>query len=164
MKRNSTTLFLDTINATTPLPWVDNAPDFSGFTEPTLSVLVTAWNEFVASGETLEVIPDPEPVVVELPPDWDGLYQTLLGSTVYQHLVGLALQYNAVDSALDKTIAAIGYGDKKPDSTVAYDAFQSAVNLLLYALGLVQQTLSESHSLEIRQALDDNGFGSITLN
>lgn len=70
MKLNSTTLFLESPGATTPVPWVDDAPDFSGFTEPTLSVLQQAWQAFLDSGEQLEVIPDPEP----LPPipDWAG--------------------------------------------------------------------------------------------
>lgn len=95
-------------------------------------------------------------------PDWDGLYQTLLGSAVYQHLVGLALQHNAVDSALDKVIASISYGDKAR-STVAYDAFQSAVSLLLYALGLVNQPLNDEHLDEIRSALDANNFEGIVL-
>lgn len=42
----------------TPLPWVDNAPDFSGITEPTLSVLVAAYE---AQKGSIVIIPDPEP-------------------------------------------------------------------------------------------------------
>lgn len=64
MKRNSTTLYLQSPGATTPIPWVEASasPDFSAFTEPTLSVLQTAWQDFLDSGEDLEIIPDPEPV------------------------------------------------------------------------------------------------------
>jgi hypothetical protein len=72
MKRNSTTLFLESPNATTPVPWVDGAPDLSGFTEPTLSVLQQSWADFLASGQELEVIPDPEPSQPTPAPDWDG--------------------------------------------------------------------------------------------
>ena len=61
MQRNSTTIFLESTNATTALPWVNNAPDFSGFQEPTLRVLQQAWTDFLKSGQALEVITDPEP-------------------------------------------------------------------------------------------------------
>ena len=70
MQRNSTTLFLISPGATTPIPWVSNAPDFSGFQEPTLSILQQSWQNFLASGEPLEVITDPEPPEPE--PDWQG--------------------------------------------------------------------------------------------
>jgi len=70
MKRNSTTLFLESPGATTPIPWVESAPDLSGFTEPTLSVLQQSWATFLESGEELEVIPDPVPTTPQ--PDWDG--------------------------------------------------------------------------------------------
>lgn len=43
------------------LPYVGNAPDFSSFTEPTLSILQKAWQDFINSGQELEVVPDPEP-------------------------------------------------------------------------------------------------------
>ena len=61
IKRNSTTIFLASSGSTTALPWVNNAPDFSGFQEPTLSILQRSWSDFLESGQELEVIPDPEP-------------------------------------------------------------------------------------------------------
>ena len=70
MKRNSTTIYLESLNATTPLPWGNNAPDFSGIDEPTLSALQQAWADFLATGEELEIIPDPPPPPPE--PDWLG--------------------------------------------------------------------------------------------
>ena len=70
MKRTSTIIYLESPNATTPLPWVNNAPDFTGIKEPTLSVLQTAWADFVESGEELEIIPDPPPPPPD--PDWLG--------------------------------------------------------------------------------------------
>ena len=83
MKRNSTTLFLESPGATTPLPWVDSAPDFSGFTEPTLSVLQQSWVAFLESGGELEVIADPVPPPPQ--PDWDGFLADFLtpGNPVY---------------------------------------------------------------------------------
>ena len=83
MKRNSTTLFLESPGATTPLPWVDSAPDFSGFTDPTLSVLQQSWTDFLASGQELEVIADPVPPPPQ--PDWDGFLADFLtpGNPVY---------------------------------------------------------------------------------
>ena len=63
MKRNTTLLFLESPGATTIIPWVNGAPDFTGFTEPTLGVLQAAWGDFEASSEDLEVIADPEPPI-----------------------------------------------------------------------------------------------------
>jgi multisubunit Na+/H+ antiporter MnhC subunit len=126
----------------------------------------TTREEFLTRLDVLGIDYNEDEYVAEevlLIPNWDGLYTTLLDSQVYQHLVGLSLQFTAVNSALDKVIAAINYGDKKPDSQIAWDAFQSAVNLLLYALGLVEQGLSGDHVTEIRDALDGNGFWGIRL-
>ena len=82
MKRNSTTLFLESPGATTPVPWVDGAPDFSGFTEPTLSVLQQSWADFLASGQELEVIPDPPPPPPE--PDWTAFNTAMLSDPDWQ--------------------------------------------------------------------------------
>ena len=84
MKRNSITLFLQSPGAITPVPWVDNAPDFSQFSEPTLSVLVKAWDDFVASGELLEVIPDPVEVVEPSQPNWDGFNGYMLIDSLFK--------------------------------------------------------------------------------
>ena len=72
MKRNSTTLFLESPCAVTPVHWVSNSPDFSAFTDPTLSVLQQSWQNFLDSGEVLEIIPDPDPAPEPVMPDWDG--------------------------------------------------------------------------------------------
>ena len=80
MKRNSTTLFLESPGATTAVPWVDNAPDFSGFIEPSLGVLQSSWQAFLDSGEELEIIPDPEPPPPE--PDWLSFNLAMIPPTV----------------------------------------------------------------------------------
>jgi hypothetical protein len=82
MKRNSTTLYLESPGATTPVPWVDGAPNFSGFTEPTLSVLQKSWTDFLASGQELEVIPDPPPPPPE--PDWTAFNTAMLSDSNWQ--------------------------------------------------------------------------------
>ena len=76
MKRNTTTLFLQSSNSTTPIPWVNNAPDFTGITEPTLSILQAAWE---AGKDNIEIIPDPEPIPEIKNPDWEGLVAEVLG-------------------------------------------------------------------------------------
>ena len=91
MKRNSTTLFLESPCATTLINWVDNAPDFSNFTEPTLSVLQTAWQEFVDSGEELEIIPDPIPEITTPASDWDGFNAAMLADTKFNQITGVVL-------------------------------------------------------------------------
>jgi len=88
MKRNSTTLFLTSPGATTPIPWINNAPDFSAFTEPTLSVLLKAWQDFITSGGELEIIPDPVPVVEQPVPNWDGFNAVLIQDPAYHEAVG----------------------------------------------------------------------------
>ena len=82
MQRNSTTLYLESPGATTPVPWVDGAPNFSGFTEPTLSVLQKSWTDFLASGQELEVIPDPPPPPPE--PDWTAFNTAMLSDSNWQ--------------------------------------------------------------------------------
>ena len=78
MKRNSTQLELITPGATTWLPWVsdpgsnrvDGYPIFDGFSGQSRSIRESAWQDFLASEDPLEVIPDPLPPPPE--PDWAG--------------------------------------------------------------------------------------------
>lgn len=91
MQRNSTTLFLQSTGAVTPLHWVNNAPDFTGFTESTLSVLQQAWQDFLDSGEELEVIPDPVPEIIPPAPNWDGFNAAMLANTEFNQITGVVL-------------------------------------------------------------------------
>lgn len=81
MRRNSTTIFIESLNSITAVPWRNNAPDFAGIAEPTLSILQAAWQAFVASGDELVVIPDPMPTPPQ--PDWDGLLNAILGGDLF---------------------------------------------------------------------------------
>lgn len=151
-------ILLHSIGATTIVSVIDGIPQLGSFTEPTLSILQAAFDV----GD-YEVIPDPDPIIETPPPDWDGLYQTLMVSNVYYTLVGIGEQIDAVDGALDKTIDAIQYGIFKPDSVAAMPAFQSAINLLLLRLTNNGLGLSTEQIAEVRGVLDTNGFNSIQL-
>lgn len=68
MKRNSTTLFLECPNTILPVPWtgLDNviANIESTYQSPTREVAVASWQAFMASGDELEIIPEPVPTPV----------------------------------------------------------------------------------------------------
>jgi len=107
MKKNSTTLFLESPNATTPIAWVNNAPDFSVFTEPTLSVLQKAWQDFLDSGEELEIIPDPEPIPEPPVANWDNFNLQMMSNPrfnqVYNQCLSVApIVCSALPVALDQ--------------------------------------------------------------
>lgn len=95
--------------------------------------------------------------------NWNGLYLTLMNSSVYADLVIVGQQLSGVDGALDKTIDAIQYGIFKPDSIAAFPAFQSAIDLLMYVLMSNQIALSNDQLQQVRNALDNNGFNNIQL-
>ena len=65
MIRDSTFLFLECPNAVLPVPWsgIENviANIESTYQSPTKEVAITSWQAFVASGDELVVIADPEP-------------------------------------------------------------------------------------------------------
>lgn len=79
MNRNSFTIWIESPNAVTPVPWVNGAPDFSGFTDPTLSVLQAAYE---ANKDNIVVIPDPIPDPPVITPDWDALNASLLSGVL----------------------------------------------------------------------------------
>ena len=91
MKINTTTLFLQSPNAITPIAWVNNQPDLSQFSEPTLSVLQKAWQDFLDSGEELEIIPDSEPYIEPPVANWDNFNGYMLSDPAYQQAVGTVL-------------------------------------------------------------------------
>lgn len=86
MKRTATIIYFETPSENpnfptiTRLPWVNNAPDFTGIEEPTLSVLINAWE---AGKDNIEIIPDPEPIPEIKNPDWEGLATKVLGGRLF---------------------------------------------------------------------------------
>lgn len=108
MKRNSTTLFLESPGAITPVPWVDNAPDFSGFSEPVLGVLQSSWQDFLDSGEELEVVPEPPPPPPE--PDWLGFNtEMFLDKDWSSYINPPMLMAAATSAALSRDVAQLQY-------------------------------------------------------
>ncbi len=83
MQRNSTTIFIPSPSGNpdapciTPVPWVNNVPNFSAFTEPTLSILQSAYE---ANQNDIEVILDPVSISF---PDWQALTDHILGGALY---------------------------------------------------------------------------------
>jgi hypothetical protein len=59
-------------NAITYLPWTDDRPDFTGITEPSLSVLKKAFQD----GD-YTLLPQTE-AATAYPPDWQGFGYTIL--------------------------------------------------------------------------------------
>ena len=137
MKRNSTTLFLESPGSTTPLPWVDNEPDFTGFSEPTLSVLQAAWSAFLESGEPLEIVPDPVAPEPTLEPLWTAFNTALLTDPYWQSW--------AIPQDLRTAIimaAVIGKGDT---FQAAYDTAKAIVPLSGDAIASWQGLADQYH-------------------
>jgi hypothetical protein len=110
MKRNSTTIYIESPSGDpnapciTPIPWLNNAPDFNGITEPTLSVLRASYER---NKDNIIVIPDPVPQPVIPQPDPKGFYEKLIGVTgdnslfqVYQSISQTALDPTTETSSL----------------------------------------------------------------
>jgi hypothetical protein len=164
MQRNSTTLFLISPGATTPIPWVNDAPDFSAFTEPTLSVLINSWQTFVNSGQELEVIADPEPIPEPEPtPDWNQFYDGLIMSSTYNHLLQLTAVAPNITGTITAIAVAIVQGQLDPSNPNRLAALQAAINAVLVVLTIIEQPLTTGQLAEVRGLLDSNGFESVSL-
>jgi len=161
LQKNSTHIKLVVERTNTWLPWdnITQCPVWDNVYLPELPKLQAAWE---SGKDNIEIIPDIEPQLEITLPDWNGLYKALMVAEVYQHLVGLSSTITAVTSALDKSVDAIQYGIMRPDDADAFTAFQSAINLLFYSLGAVNQSLSSERLAQISAALDSNGFERIT--
>ena len=152
MKRNSTTLFLESLNATTLLPWVNNAPDFTGIEEPTLSILQTAWE---AGKDSIEIIPDPEPIPIpEIKnPDWEGLTAQSLGGSL------LSLFTRLTSEAINSNPISIARNDINLAVTVIKNE-----NALASSLALLQQlgfVFTEEEKQLWNNAVEELGFSSV---
>ena len=98
MKRNSITIFIESESGNpanpciTPIHWVSNAPNFTGITEPTLSVLKDAYE---LDKNNIVVIPNPIP---QLPPPRE----------IDARRLRLALRKLGKLSSVKSTIASLG--------------------------------------------------------
>ena len=150
MKRNSTTLFLQSSNSTTPIPWVNNAPDFTGFEEPTLSILQAAWE---AGKDNIEIIPDPEPIPEIKNPDWEGLAAKALGESL------LSLFTRVTAEAINSNPISIARNDINLAVTVIKNENALAASLaLLQQLGFV---FTDEEKQLWNDAVEELGFSSV---
>jgi len=94
MKRDSTTIWIESENALTALPWVNNAPDFAGITEPTLSVLKAAYER---DKNDVVIIPDDTPMSPATTPDWEGFKAHLDSTGIYEQM--LAVDFSVATDA-----------------------------------------------------------------
>jgi hypothetical protein len=113
MNRNSNIIFIESPSGDpdypciTPIPWVNNAPDFTGITEPTLSVLMAAYER---DKNNIVDIPDPVPTPIVVIPDWDGLNAAILGGAlnpIYTRLFASAFGDVAINAAFTVLIPSI---------------------------------------------------------
>lgn len=92
MRRNSTQIELITPGATTWLPWisdpgsnrVDGYPNFDGFTGQSRSIRESAWQDFLDSGEPLEIVPDPVAPEPTPEPLWTAFNTAMLTDPYWQ--------------------------------------------------------------------------------
>ena len=150
MKRNSTTLFLESLNALTPLPWVNNAPDFTGIEEPTLSVLINVWE---TEKDNIEIIPDPEPVAEIKIPYWEGLAAQALGGSL------LSLFTRVTAEAINSNPISIARNDINLAVTVIKNE-----NALAASLKLLQQVgfiFTDEEKQLWNDAVEELGFSSV---
>lgn len=163
MKLNSINLFLASSGAITLVPWVNNAPDFTGFTEPTKSVLIDSYNDYIANGGVIEIIPDPEPVEEPVILNWSQFYKALKKSVTYRHLIGLSVVAPNISGVMAAMGIAIQDGIRDALDPDILPAFQASVSGVLAALNAINQPLTTEQLAEVRLLLDNNGFNSIQL-
>jgi hypothetical protein len=105
MKRNSTTVFIESNGSITPLPWLGVEPNFSRVEEPTLSILKKAWE---VDKNNAEVISDPDPVPELVIPNWGDFNRDAFLSPVVQNIFSLTSNSSAVID-LKIVLAPLGY-------------------------------------------------------
>jgi hypothetical protein len=123
----------------TLVPWTNNVPDFTGITEPTLSVLRAAYE---ASKGNIVIIPDTEAETVSLEPmpDWDGFKNHLDNNGIYQQMleVDFSLATNAFQ-AISFILGGIEIEDNIRQINLFYQVFaqQSSPELMKALSGAV---------------------------
>jgi hypothetical protein len=109
MNRNSTTIFIESPSGSpsnpciTPVPWTNNSPIWGGFTEPTLSVLKTAYE---VNKDNIVVIPDEIPITPDIEPDWEGFKTHLDTNGIYEQM--LAVDFSVATDAFQAISFILG--------------------------------------------------------
>jgi hypothetical protein len=153
-----TQINIRTINAVTSVFLINGELDLRVFTEPTLSILQSAFND----GD-YEIIPDPEPFVEQPIPDWTRFYKSLKLSATYQYLIGLSVQVPNISGVMAAMGLVIQDGIRDPSDPDVIDAFKASVSGVLYALNAIELPLNSEQLLEVRGLLDANGFNDVQL-
>jgi hypothetical protein len=126
MNRNSTTIFIESSSGDianpciTPIPWFKNAPDFTGITEPTLSVLKAVYE---SSKDNVVVVADLAlPQILQ--PDWEGFKNHLDTSGIYQQMLeaDFSLATDAFQ-AISFIMGEIEVGDNIRQINIFYQVF-----------------------------------------
>ncbi len=150
-------ILIRSTNANTYLPFVNNQPDYTGVSEPALSILQAAF----ATGN-YEII-DTEPVEESAVPNWDGFYDQLKNSNVYNYLLSQTIPYPSISGVMAVMGFSIKDGQDDPVNPNRIASLQASVYAVLMALNAVGIPLSNEHLTEVRTLLDDNGFNDIQL-
>lgn len=152
MKRTTTHIIIESLNARTTLSWTGTEPDFTGISEPTLSILKAAWEE---GKNNIQIISDPEPIPEIKNPDWDGLAISALSGDllpVFTRLTSEAINSNAISLA-------------RNDINLAVTVLRNE-NALAASIKLLQQfefVFSQEEKQLWNSTLQKLGFGLIAL-
>ena len=116
-------------------------------------MLQKAWNDFLESGEELEIIPDPEPIPEIKNPDWDGLATKALGESL------LPLFTRVTAEAINSNPISIARNDINLAVTVIKNENALAASLkLLQQVGFV---FTEEEKQLWNNAVEELGFSSV---
>ena len=151
-------ILISTLGANTPVNVIDGIPDFSPYSEPTLSILQSAFDE-----GNYTVIPDPEPIVEPVVANWLQFYKQLKISATYQHLMGLTVLAPNLSGVMAAMGICIQDGIRDPFDTDTYDAFKASVSGVIAALNAIGQPLNSEQLGEIRLLLNNNRFEAFLL-
>jgi hypothetical protein len=149
---------IKTLGATTLIRLINDIPDFSGISNPTLSVLQSAYSD----GD-YEIIQDLEPPQENPQVDWSNFYDQLIMSQTYNFLQSKTIPYPSITGAMAAMAVALIKGQSDLSNPDRLAALQASVSIVLAALDAIGIPLSSEQLMEVRQLLDINGFSSIQL-
>lgn len=153
-------IYIQTTGAITPVKLVDNVPDWLGIEDPSLSILQAAF----ADGN-YEIIPDPEPIEESPLLNWDGLYDQLIISNIYKHILeqSTQAQYAGISGVMTAFAAAIIVGKQEPSNPARLEAFKASVYGVLGTALALEIVITPEQLAEVRTILDVNGFNDVQL-
>jgi hypothetical protein len=151
-------ILLSSDGANTLVKLIDGAPDFSQYSEPTLSILQAGYE----AGH-YRTVPDVELIDFTSRPNWQGFYDQLIMSQIYNHLLTNTKPHPSISGAMMAMGFAINAGMGDPSNPDRLAALQAAVFAVLDALNDASIPLSVEQVAEVRELLDSNDFEMIRL-